>query len=137
MSARSCFVLLLALAACGHSRTVGPAAPKEEAVGATGVGSGTAAPSERTRSRPGGNIEIASSPAAILKPGAARVLQEQLRRTGDLDGEPTDALDGPMRAALARFQRAHALPATGLPDDKTMAKLGLKPGDVFRSGTER
>jgi peptidoglycan hydrolase-like protein with peptidoglycan-binding domain len=77
---------------------------------------------------------LTTSPAALLKPGALKAIQERLARDGVLSsdqatGEPNTATTN----ALVRFQRGHNLPATGTPDDATVRKLGLQPNDVFRS----
>jgi peptidoglycan hydrolase-like protein with peptidoglycan-binding domain len=114
-------VVAVALGGCSHARSVGPV---EEP-----------SPKKETRSEPAALTEsktTPSSPGALLAPGGARAIQGKLAKSGDLDSEPSGELDGPTRAALTRFQRAHDLPATGLPDDATVSKLGLKPDDVFR-----
>ncbi|WP_203405634.1 peptidoglycan-binding domain-containing protein [Archangium violaceum] len=41
------------------------------------------------------------------------------------------ALDGPTSTALQKAQKAHGLPATGVPDAKMVETLGLAPEDVF------
>jgi peptidoglycan hydrolase-like protein with peptidoglycan-binding domain len=108
----------VALGGCSHTRSV---APTEED------------PSQKEAPAPFAESKATpSSPASLLAPGAARDIQEKLAKTGDLESEPSGELDGPTRAALARFQRAHDLPATGLPDGATVEKLGLKPADVFK-----
>ena len=91
---------------------------------------------KRQRAAPDADIEIASTPAALLAPGGARAIQERLVHSGELTGEPSGELDGPTHAALARFQRAHDLPATGVPDNATVKKLGLDCGKIFRSGEQ-
>ena len=35
-------------------------------------------------------------------------------------------------AVLRRFQTAHDLPVTGVPDHETVRMLGLNPDDLFR-----
>jgi peptidoglycan hydrolase-like protein with peptidoglycan-binding domain len=114
----------VALGGCSHTRSVAPAeepAPTKESKKESAKEE-PLAPSKTTP----------SSPAALLAPGAARDIQEKLAKSGDLDGAPSGELDGPTRAALARFQRAHDLPATGIPDDATVEKLGLQPAAVFK-----
>jgi hypothetical protein len=39
-----------------------------------------------------------------------------------------------MSDGLRRFQRAHDLPATGIPDHQTVKDLGLDPDQIFRQG---
>jgi Putative peptidoglycan binding domain len=124
------------LAGCGHTRSVGPAETPSKAEGsepAKEPAKETSVP-KRQRATPNAEIEIASTPAALLKPGGAGAIQERLVQSGDLTGEPSGELDGPTHAALERFQRAHDLPATGVPDNATVKKLGLDGGKVFRSG---
>jgi hypothetical protein len=133
--------IALTVASCGHARTVEPApgherppfdtsassAHKPEHVGG---GQPSAAPPESA-------IPLATTPAGLLKAGAAKLIQERLARAGALARrEPTDDLDEPTRAALARFQRDQGLPATGDPDGATVGKLGLRPEDVFSSGKD-
>ena len=129
---------------CGHAHTVGPAeSPNEGATASSSSASDSASVKPRRTSGlkgPNGdaqNISIASSPTLLLKPGAAKRIQEKLAHDGDLHGEVDGELDGRTRDALAQFQRSHDLPATGVPDDATVRKLGLKPEDVFRSGNDQ
>jgi Putative peptidoglycan binding domain len=78
---------------------------------------------------------IATSPGGLLVPGAAHRIQEKLAARGLLDGtSPSGELDGPTRQALRRFQHDSDLPATGVPDDETVRKLGLAPESVFKRG---
>ena len=122
---------------CGHARTVGPAvAPDEKSTGASPaplhhetVTSDLEGPDGERQ-----DISISTSPAALLKPGAAKLIQEKLSQDGDLEGDASSTLDARARAALAKFQRRHDLPATGIPDDATVRNLGLAPESIFRSG---
>ena len=149
MIARSAVVVFVAafvaLGSCGHARTVeggaeeghehppydkGAAAAHqpERVPGATS----TSAPSE---SKTG--IPLATSAAQLLKPGAAKLIQERLARDGALPRSAvTGELEGATREALARYQKAHGLPATGDPDRATVEKLGLRTDDVFVSGKD-
>ena len=138
---------------CGHTHTVaGPAAATEPEKSTTEAGPSEAKteggsppvlhPARVTSNLKGPNgepqnISIATSPSLLLKPGAAKAIAAKLSHDGDLHGEVGSDLDGPTRDALARFQRSHDLPATGIPDDATVRKLGLKPEDVFRSGNDK
>jgi hypothetical protein len=125
---------------CGHTRAVGPAvAPDEKSASDAAAAPVHHATVTSDLKGPDGerqNISISTSPAALLKPGAAKLIQEKLSGAGDLDGDASSALDGRARAALTKFQREHDLPATGLPDDATVRKLGLKPEEIFRNGNE-
>lgn len=125
---------------CSHTQTVGPAEPPGEESAGPSSHESAAAPARRTSGLKGRqgqpeDVSIASSPGLLLKPGAAKAIQEKLIQAGVMHGEARDELDTPARDALAQFQRGHDLPATGFPDDATMKKLGLKPEHVFRSGT--
>jgi hypothetical protein len=123
---------------CGHTQTVGPAvAPDEKSTmeSAAPVHHKTVTSDLKGPDGERQNISISTSPAALLKPGAAKSIQERLSRSGDLHGDVSSGLDGPTQNALKTFQREHDLPATGIPDDATVRKLGLKPEDIFRTGT--
>lgn len=130
---------LAALASgCGHAQTVGPAvAPDEKSASdpATPVHHKTVTSDLKGADGERQNISISTSPDALLKPGAAKIIQEKLSKDGDFDGDASSD-DGRARAALAKFQRRHDLPATGIPDDATVRKLGLKPDDIFRNGKD-
>jgi peptidoglycan hydrolase-like protein with peptidoglycan-binding domain len=77
---------------------------------------------------------LATSPVGLLKPEAVEAIQGKLASRGDLaKDDRSGKLDDPTRKALRAFQRANNLPATGMPDDLTVKKLGLDPGEVFRA----
>jgi hypothetical protein len=131
--------LAAVLSGCGHAHTVGPAvAPEEKQVSesATPVHHKTVTSDLKGPDGERQNISISTSPGALLKPGAAKIIQEKLSQDGDFDGDVSSDLDGRTRGALAKFQRRHDLPATGIPDDATVRKLGLRPDDVFRNGKD-
>jgi peptidoglycan hydrolase-like protein with peptidoglycan-binding domain len=79
-------------------------------------------------------VSLSTSPTALLKPGALKNIQEKLASAGTLKGEPSGKMDAATQKALVEFQRDHGLPATGVPDDVTVGRLGLKPSDIFRAG---
>ncbi|HEX2660832.1 MAG TPA: peptidoglycan-binding domain-containing protein [Polyangia bacterium] len=79
------------------------------------------------------DVRLSTSPTALLKPGAVQSIQEKLAHSGELSGEPSGKMDAATQKALTEFQRHHDLPATGVPDDATVGRLGLKPSDIFRS----
>jgi hypothetical protein len=80
-------------------------------------------------------VPLTVSPVGLLREGAAKKLQQRLAQAGTpVEGKDSGELDGPTRAALARYQRAHDLPATGDPDEATVRRLGLAPDEVFVSG---
>jgi hypothetical protein len=143
--------LFASVMGCGHAHTEGPVQAPDEKTTATGTPS-DAKHTDNSLSEPkhatvtsglkgpngeAQNISIATSPASLLKPGAAKTIEEKLRREGDLKGDADSDDEAGTREALARFQRRHNLPATGAPDDATVQKLGLKPQDIFRSGNDR
>jgi peptidoglycan hydrolase-like protein with peptidoglycan-binding domain len=142
MTSRMVLGLLVALstsAGCAHTRSVGDneSAPSESA----------SARDDGRADRPSGHVAdpvspaardgappLATSPAALLEPGALRTVQEKLSSRGELSqDDESGKLDEPTRRALRSFQRKSGLPATGMPDDVTVQKLGLDPGKIFRS----
>jgi len=61
----------------------------------------------------------------LLSEGTIKAVQEALRARKHYEGEATGQLDQPTRNALARFQIASGQPATGDPDEETIAALGV------------
>jgi hypothetical protein len=137
--------LVVGIASCGHARSVEPAGGEPGHVhppydpGASSAHKpapveGGATSGARSPTGP----PLATSPAGLLKPGAARSIQERLVRAGALAPRtPTDELDGPTRTALARYQKSVGLPATGDPDGVTVQRLGLESEDVFVSAKKQ
>jgi murein L,D-transpeptidase YcbB/YkuD len=86
----------------------------------------------------GGWAGLPAGPA--LQPGQrdARVvaLRERLRVTGDFTGLPGTAdawfFDGGLQRALQGFQARHGLPATGVPDERTVAALDVPAAERVR-----
>ena len=62
-----------------------------------------------------------------LEPQRVQEIQKALISAGYLQGEPTGAWDDATRAAMRRYQTASGFPATGLPEAKSLMKLGLGP----------
>ncbi len=128
-----------ALGGCGHARTVEPPTPPAKVATKEAPSEGPSSVTSHHDAVPGhpgsgsDSVELVTSPAGLLTPGAVRAIQERLVRSGDLEGKPSGAIDADTRKAIERFQRAHGLAATGIPDDATVAKLGLKTADVFRT----
>jgi hypothetical protein len=121
---------------CGHATQTDPAP-------ATATKSPASAPPasppklKRTASTENGT-PIATGPVGLLRPDALRQIQEKLVSSGKLEQAHTPgALDAPTRKALREFQSENELPATGAPDDATVAKLGLAPAEVFRSADRK
>lgn len=67
------------------------------------------------------DIDVATTPQGLLKPGAQDKVREKLGL-----GKNDD-----VNTALRRFQREHDLPATGMLDHETAERLGLAPDDIF------
>lgn len=81
---------------------------------------------------------LATDPARLLEPGAIEKIQHQLESAGKLgEAHANGELDPPTRAALRAFQSANELPATGIPDDATVGKLGFSPGQIFRDAPRK
>lgn len=113
---------------CSHTQSVGSAEEPEKATAKAEAPEKKAEAPRKVVSSP----TTPSSPSALLKPGGAKAIQDKLASAGELKEDPSGQLDGPTRSALARYQRSNNLPATGLPDDATVQKLGLKVDDVFK-----
>lgn len=62
-----------------------------------------------------------------LQPGRITEIQSALAQAGYLNQEPNGKWDDPTRTAMLRYQRDHGFPATGLPEAKSLMKLGLGP----------
>jgi len=126
---------LLLGAACGHTRAV---TSPEHAAQADATQQESEHPAHKKSRLPPeekGALPLTSSPAGLLQAGAAKNIQDRLVKGGQLpDDKQSGELDGPTRAALMVFQKAHDLPATGIPDDATVRKLGLDPNAIFRKG---
>jgi peptidoglycan hydrolase-like protein with peptidoglycan-binding domain len=127
---------------CGHAHQVGDvsATPSEKKAPPAPTATAEkksphprAIPSTGRDERP-----LAMAPAGLLSSGAAADIQEKLIAKGQLDRDHASGrLDEPTREALRKFQGESGLPATGIPDDATISKLGLKPKDVFRAAENR
>jgi hypothetical protein len=144
-------VLATAVGGCAHTHTVGDDKPAAAEQGGPHQGSppydaNASAAHRPARVAPGpqseggpmkseSGVPLPTSPGGLLKPGAAKQIQSKLAATGALSPDQmTGELDGPTRAALARFQAKNDLPATGDPDDSTIRKLGLDAKEIFVSG---
>ena len=62
-----------------------------------------------------------------LEPDRVRVIQEALIHEGYLQGDATGEWDARTHDAMLRYQTIHGFPATGLPEAKSLLKLGLGP----------
>ncbi|HEX5481076.1 MAG TPA: peptidoglycan-binding domain-containing protein, partial [Terriglobia bacterium] len=57
----------------------------------------------------------------------ASQIQQALVKAGDLHEEPTGRWDSNTRDAMKQYQKANGFAATGLPDAKSLMKMGLGP----------
>jgi len=64
-----------------------------------------------------------------LRPEPERIqeIQQALVKTGYLSAEPNGRWDDQTREAMRRYQADHGFPVTGLPEAKSLMKLGLGP----------
>ena len=62
-----------------------------------------------------------------LQPERISEIQGALAKSGYMNQEPNGKWDDPTRTAMQRFQQDHGFPATGLPEAKSLLKLGLGP----------
>ncbi len=62
-----------------------------------------------------------------LQPQRVEEIQRALIQSGYLTQEPTGKWDDQTRAAMRNYQADHGFPTTGLPEAKTLMKLGLGP----------
>jgi peptidoglycan hydrolase-like protein with peptidoglycan-binding domain len=62
-----------------------------------------------------------------LQPERISEIQGALARAGYFSQEPNGKWDDPTRTAMLRFQQDHGFPGTGLPEAKSLMKLGLGP----------
>lgn len=60
-----------------------------------------------------------------LEPERVTQIQQALIREGYLQGDTTGEWDAKTREAMLRYQTDHGFPATGLPEAKSLMKLGL------------
>jgi len=62
-----------------------------------------------------------------LEPQRVQEIQQALVQAGYLTQEPTGKWDDPTRNAMRRYQADNGFPTTGLPEAKSLMKLGLGP----------
>jgi peptidoglycan hydrolase-like protein with peptidoglycan-binding domain len=86
--------------------------------------------SKRTRSAPRRRRPLSyRQRLARLRPAPERVteIQRALIQAGYLREDANGKWDEPTRQAMLRFQTEHGFPTTGLPEAKSLMKLGLGP----------
>lgn len=66
---------------------------------------------------------------AQLRPEPERIqeIQQALAQAGYLNAQPSGRWDDQTREAMRRYQADHGFPVTGLPEAKSLMKLGLGP----------
>lgn len=62
-----------------------------------------------------------------MQPERVAEIQRALTQAAYLNQEPTGKWDDATRDAMRRYQADHGFPTTGLPEAKTLMKLGLGP----------
>ncbi|MGH9407326.1 MAG: peptidoglycan-binding domain-containing protein [Terriglobia bacterium] len=66
-------------------------------------------------------------PGFEIAPGRATEIQQALAQAGDLHEPPTGRWDGQTRQAMRLYQHQNGFSPTGLPDAKSLMKMGLGP----------
>ena len=95
---------------------------------------------QKTASAPPNDGVGAADRTTVVQPSRlsreqVRLLQRSLADRG-FAVDPNGSFDEPTQAALADFQRARGLPATGNLNAPTMDALGIDPRDVGPSGED-
>jgi peptidoglycan hydrolase-like protein with peptidoglycan-binding domain len=64
-----------------------------------------------------------------MRPQPERIqeIQQALVQAGYLNAQPNGRWDNQTREAMRRYQADHGFPVTGLPEAKSLMKLGLGP----------
>ncbi len=62
-----------------------------------------------------------------IAPHRTEEIQQALAQAGDLHEQPTGSWDMQTREAMKLYQQSHGFVATGLPDAKSLMKMGLGP----------
>ena len=111
---------LVLLMACAHASSAAPAPAQ------------AGSPSKSQPSGAPGGPPVAMTPAALLKPGAVRQLQEALNKHG-IETPENGAYDQATQKSLIQFQRKAKIAETGLPDRETLKQLGLDADSMYKS----
>jgi peptidoglycan hydrolase-like protein with peptidoglycan-binding domain len=83
-------------------------------------------PSRAKRSLAGRRVPSRQRLARLrLEPERVREIQQALIQAGYLNQAPTGAWDDATRNAMRRYQADNSFPTTGLPEAKSLLKLGL------------
>jgi peptidoglycan hydrolase-like protein with peptidoglycan-binding domain len=81
-------------------------------------------------------VKLDMDPDELLKPQAVVKLQQALATAGFKRDWVAGKLDEETTAALRKLQQEKKLPATGVPDEKTAAALGLSASEIFVHGVD-
>lgn len=130
--ARFAVVALSFALACAHTKTTDEGSEKQEQEHKSEAKADKPRAPDR-RPHEAGGVPLATAPAGLLAPGADEKIHDRLVAEGFLDDDAKRS-EAATSEGLRRFQRAHDLPETGIPDDKTVKDLGLDPGQIFRRG---
>lgn len=79
---------------------------------------------------------VESESTSIFRPGAIKKLQEALTREG-YQMTATGELDDDTQRALRSYQRRHGMVETGMPDQETLRRLGLKPDEIYQNSPDQ
>lgn len=80
-----------------------------------------------TRSSRASSLRHSTAHQVQIQPERAGQIQQALIQAGDLHGQPTDHWDAQTRAAMKLYQQQNGFKPTGLPDAKSLMKMGLGP----------
>lgn len=109
------------------ARTVRKQAPRPKAATAH-HSSGSKSTKARVSSKRKRHLSARQQRARLhLEPDRVQEIQRALNQAGYLNAEATGRWDDQTRDAMRRFQADHGFPATGLPEAKSLMKLGLGP----------
>lgn len=126
-------LVFITVAACSHGSKKEPPsepAPRPEARAAQPK------PSKDLPKTPEGRPELAPSAQGLLKPSAARQIQDALIQRGYMTAPASGKLDELTAEALKRLQHDEELAETGAPDQETLRRLGLQPDDLYSTTKE-
>jgi len=125
---------------CAHTKTTDDGTTKEtnegEARDAKTTKPRAAATRETSHEKAtdANGVPVATAPGGLLADGAEQKIRERLVAEGCL-ADDAKRSGAAMSDGLRQCQKAHDLPATGMPDHATVKALGLNPDDIFRQGS--
>lgn len=136
-------LIALMFAACAHTTTTSsqekPKAEPDQAAQqkapAAGEKSGGAQSRLERKPKSPGEPLVTSSPVGLLEKGSAAKIQDALSEHG-FAVQHTGVLDDQTGEALRKFQKSQDIASHGMPDELTLARLGLDPGKIYRSNAK-